>query len=324
VIQVEALTKIYHVPVKAPGLMGSLRSIVDRKYKDVRAVDGISFRIERGERVGFLGPNGAGKTTTLKMLTGLLHPTSGRIDVAGHVPKERKTEFLKQITLVMGQKQQLIWDLPALETFQLNRALFDVPQARFDETLKELVDLLGIDEFLHQPVRNLSLGQRMRCELTAALLHRPHLLFLDEPTIGLDVQVQVEVRKFILDHQRRTEATVMLTSHDMDDVAAIVDRVILIDKGNIRFDGSLDALARKFGKGRRVVVRASKAELRPLGFEPDERGALVVTVPADEVNEKLHAVLQLDSAADVTVTDPPLEEALTRAFGETEVHEAAS
>jgi ABC-2 type transport system ATP-binding protein len=323
VIQVQALTKVYHVPVKEPGLMGSLRSIVNRKYKDVRAVDGVSFRIERGERVGFLGPNGAGKTTTLKMLTGLLHPTSGKIDVAGHVPKERKADFLKQITLVMGQKQQLIWDLPPLETFQLNRALFDVPVARFDETLKELVELLGIEEYLHQPTRNLSLGQRMRCELTAALLHRPHLLFLDEPTIGLDVQVQVGVRKFILDYQRRTEATVMLTSHDMDDVAAIVDRVILIDKGNIRFDGSLDALARKFGKGRRVVVRASKADLRPLGFEPDERGAFVVTVPADVVNEKLDAVLKLDATADVTVTDPPLEEALTRAFGETEPPAAA-
>jgi ABC-2 type transport system ATP-binding protein len=324
VIEVEALTKVYRVPVKEPGLRGSLRSIVDRKYKDVRAVDGVSFRIERGERVGFLGPNGAGKTTTLKMLTGLLHPTAGKIDVAGHVPKERRTAFLKQITLVMGQKQQLIWDLPALETFELNRALFDVPAARFDETLRELVELLDIGELLHQPVRNLSLGQRMRCELTAELLHRPHLLFLDEPTIGLDVQVQVEVRKFILDYQRRTEATVMLTSHDMDDVAAIVDRVILIDKGNIRFDGSLAALARRFGKGRRVVVRASKAPLGPLGFEPDERGALVVTVPADAVNEKLDALLKLDPSADVTVSDPPLEEALARAFGETPGQEAAS
>jgi ABC-2 type transport system ATP-binding protein len=325
VIEVEGLTKVYHVPVKAPGLLGSVRSIVDRKYRDIKAVDGISFQIEKGEKVGFLGPNGAGKTTTLKMLTGLLHPTSGRIDVAGHVPKSRATAFLRQVTLVMGQKQQLIWDLPPMETFHLNRALFDVPKAQFDKTLDELVELLDIQGILDQPARNLSLGQRMRCELATALLHSPNILFLDEPTIGLDVQVQVEVRRFILDYQRRTQATVMLTSHDMDDVAAIVDRVILIDKGCIRFDGSLEALARRFGKGRRVVVRGAKVDLESLGFAKDEKGALVVTVAADAVNEKLSAVLRLEPGADVTVTDPPLEEALTRAFGETaEAAHAAS
>ena len=223
-IVVDELCKTYQVPIKDPGLWGSVRSIFNREYRDVKAVDSVSFTVKPGERVGFLGPNGAGKTTTLKMLTGLLWPTSGSVRVLDAVPQQRAPDFLKQITLVMGQKQQLLWDLPPPETFLLNRALYDIPRAEFDATVAELTELLDLGPFLDQPARNLSLGQRMRAELAAALLHRPKVLFLDEPTIGLDVEVQETVRRFVDTYNQRHGATVMLTSHDMDDVAAFLER----------------------------------------------------------------------------------------------------
>jgi ABC-2 type transport system ATP-binding protein len=315
-IHVRDLEKVYRVPIKTPGLAGSVRSLFDRRWREVRAVDRISFDIAPGERVGFLGPNGAGKTTTLKMLTGLLHPTSGEVRVAGHRPQDREREFLRSITLVMGQKQQLIWDLPPRETFELNRAIFDVDPKVWTETLDELVALLDLGPILDQPARNLSLGQRMRAELAAALLHRPRLLFLDEPTIGLDVEVQATVRSFISTYNARHGATVLLTSHDMDDVAAIADRILLIDQGELRFDGSLDELARRFGDGRRLVVRGVGDGLQALGFELVDGRTFTRTVQASEVNRLLQAVLERAPSADVTVTDPPLEEVLRRAFGE--------
>ena len=311
-IRTNALTKIYNVPIKEPGLWNSVRSLFNREYRDVRAVDEIELTIEPGERVGFLGPNGAGKTTTLKMLTGLLYPTSGSCEVAGFTPSERHPDFLKSVTLVMGQKQQLLWDLPPTETFALNRALFDVPHAEFEEIRDELVELLDLGEFMDQPARNLSLGQRMRCELAASLLHRPKVLFLDEPTIGLDVQVQRTVRRFVKAYQRRHGATVMLTSHDMSDVGAIAERIVLIDQGVIRFDGRLEAFQRTFGGGRRVVTRSSGLE--QLGFVADEPGRWVATVGPEEVNSLLGEVLRRHPDADVTVEDPPLEEVLATAF----------
>ena len=312
-IRTHALTKVYRVPLKEPGLWSSVRSMFNRQYREIRAVDEIELVVEPGERVGFLGPNGAGKTTTLKMLTGLLYPTSGSCEVAGFTPSEREPEFLRSVTLVMGQKQQLLWDLPPTETFALNRALFDVPHADFREIVDELVELLDMAEFMNQPVRNLSLGQRMRCELAAALLHRPKVLFLDEPTIGLDVQVQRTVRHFIKEYQRRHGATVMLTSHDMSDVGAIVERIVLIDHGVIRFDGPLDRFKRTFGGGRRVVARHCDG-LGDLGFVEDEPGRRVATVGPAEVNGLLAEVLRRFPEADVTVEDPPLEEVLETAF----------
>ena len=314
-IRTEALTKIYNVPLKEPGLWNSVRSLYDRKYRDVHAVDGIELTVEPGERVGFLGPNGAGKTTTLKMLTGLLYPTSGSCKVAGYTPSERHPDFLRSVTLVMGQKQQLLWDLPPTETFALNRALFDVPLAEFQEIRDELVELLELEEFMDQPARNLSLGQRMRCELAASLLHRPKVLFLDEPTIGLDVQVQRTVRRFVKTYQRRHGATVMLTSHDMSDVGALAERIVLIDQGVIRFDGSLEAFQQTFGGGRRVVTRRSD-RLEDLGFMAEEPDRWVATVGADEVNGLLGEVLRRHPDADVTVEDPPLEEVLASAFAQ--------
>jgi ABC-2 type transport system ATP-binding protein len=317
VIRVRELTKVYRVPEKDPGLWGSVRSLVNRRTRDVRAVDAVSFEIAQGERVGFLGPNGAGKTTTLKMLTGLLHPSAGEAEVLGFRPQDRRREFLSAITLVMGQKQQLLWDLPATETFELNAALYGLERRAFTEARDELVDLLQLGPFVDRPVRNLSLGQRMRCELAAALLHRPRVLFLDEPTIGLDVEVQAIVRRFVAAYNRRHDATVMLTSHDMQDVAALARRVILIDRGAIRFDGTLESFSARFGRGRQIRVRATAADLGPLGFvHHGQDPGWERTVAASEVNALLAAVLARDPSADVTVADPPLEEVLRAAFGE--------
>jgi ABC-2 type transport system ATP-binding protein len=243
-IEVEHLSKTYRVHKRPPGLGAAVRSLFVRRYEEVRAVADLSLGIAPGERVGFLGPNGAGKTTTLKVLAGLLHPTAGRVRVVGHLPERRETAFLKKITLVMGQKQQLIWDLPPSETFALNRAVYDVPRPRFEETLRELTELLELEEIVGKPTRQLSLGERMKCELAAALLHRPEVLFLDEPTIGLDVSMQLSVREFIRHYNERFGATVLLTSHYMDDVAALCPRVIVIDRGRVVADGTSDEVKR--------------------------------------------------------------------------------
>ena len=265
-IEVSGLSKTYRVPVRKPGLAGAVRSLFSREVKEVNAVVDVSFRIAPGERVGFLGPNGAGKTTTLKMLSGLLYPTAGRVTVGGFVPQDRHPAFLQQITLVMGQKQQLLWDLPAEESFELNRAMYGVERADFRRTLDELVAMLRAEPLLQKPVRNLSLGERMKCELIAALVHRPSVLFLDEPTIGLDVEMQVQVRQFIAEHNRSTGATVLLTSHYMQDIAALTPRLLIIDQGRLRYDGDLAALSREVAPERRVVVRSVVPELLPLGF----------------------------------------------------------
>lgn len=326
-LEVQALAKTYRVPKKTAGLWGSIRSLWDREHEDVRAVDGIDLHIEPGERVGFLGPNGAGKTTTLKMLTGLLHPTSGTVTVDGYVPQEREVPFLQRITLVMGQKQQLLWDLPPSESFLLNRALYDLDAATYRDSRDELVELLGLADVLDKPARNLSLGQRMRAELAVALLHRPAWLFLDEPTIGLDVQVQSQVRKFVKAYNQRHGATVMLTSHDMNDVSAIVDRLILIDEGRLRFDGTLSSFTEQFGGGRRLVVRGTEgdslADLASEGLQRNDDGTWSTTGSAERVNRALSRVLAIHPDADVTVADPPLEEVLSDVFDGREPTETA-
>src|SRR5438270_620426 len=230
-ISVTDLQKVYKVHKRPPGMRAAMRSLFVRHYDEVRAVDKIGFKIEPAERVGFLGPNGAGKTTTLKMLAGLLHPTAGEIEVAGHVPFRRSTEFLERVTLVMGQKQQLLWDLPPSETFEMNRAIYGIAPGAFRETVKELTDLLELGPLVGKPTRQLSLGERMKCELAAALLHRPDVLFLDEPTIGLDVSMQSTIRTFIQAYNERNGATIMLTSHYMEDVQALCPRVIVIHRG---------------------------------------------------------------------------------------------
>ncbi len=319
VIEVRGLRKTYRVHRREPGLAATLRSLVHRKYEEVKAVDGIDFSVAAAERVGFLGPNGAGKTTTLKVLAGLLHPSGGEVQVAGHVPKRREPQFLKQITLVMGQKQQLIWDLPPSETFALNRAIYDIPRAEFRRTSSELTELLEIGDLLGKPTRQLSLGERMKCELAAALLHLPKVLFLDEPTIGLDVTMQATVRAFVKAYNERYGASVLLTSHYMDDVLALCPRVIVIDRGRLIYDGDLRQLAQQVRPDKRVVVRLSRpvshGELGRFGQVISTGEAQgVVQVAAAEVSAVVSRMLSALPVADLTVEDPPLEEVMSELF----------
>jgi ABC-2 type transport system ATP-binding protein len=321
VIDVRALAKHYQVHRRPAGLGAALRSLFRRRYETVKAVDGIDFSVGEGERVGFLGPNGAGKTTTLKMLSGLLHPTAGEIDVAGHVPRRREAAFLKAITLVMGQKQQLIWDLPPAETFAMNRAIYEIPRGEYEETLRELVQLLELGDLVEKPTRQLSLGERMKCELAASLLHRPRVLFLDEPTIGLDVSMQATVRGFVRAYNERWGATVLLTSHYMEDVVQLCPRVIVIDRGRLIYDGDLRALSQKLRPDKRIVVRfangngAAREDLARYGQVVSlDAGQATVQVASEEVSAVVARMLGAFQVADLTVEDPPLEEVLSELF----------
>lgn len=320
-ISVRDLRKHYQVHKRPPGLKAALRSVFHRTYTSVKAVDGISFEIKPGERVGFLGPNGAGKTTTLKVLSGLLHPSSGEVLVDGHVPRHREDAFLKKIMLVMGQKQQLLWDLPPAETFELNRAIYDVPRAQYKQTLDELVTLLELEELIGKPARQLSLGERMKCELAAALIHRPKVLFLDEPTIGLDVSMQATMRTFIKAYNERNGATLILTSHYMDDVAALCPRVIVIDKGQLSYDGGLDALVQRVRPEKRVVLRLDQPvaadSLAPLGkVVTHDNVTAVLQVPQESVNTTVSRALSSLPVRDLTVENAPLEEVMSELFAE--------
>ena len=318
-IEVERLRKSYFVHRRAPGLRAALRSLVYRPREEVKAVDDISFQVKAGERVGFLGPNGAGKTTTLKVLSGLLHPTSGRVSVSGHTPQQRSREFLQQITLVMGQKQQLLWDLPPSETFLLNRAIYDIPRAQYEQTVAELTELLGLAGLLGKPTRQLSLGERMKCELAVALLHQPRVLFLDEPTIGLDVTMQATVRGFIRAYNERFGATVLLTSHYMDDVAALCPRVLVIDHGHLIYDGSLTELVRRVRPDKRVLLRLSRPvearDLQRLGTLVSQTDAqAVLQVSQTELQGAVQRALAQLPVVDLTVEDPPLEDVMRELF----------
>jgi ABC-2 type transport system ATP-binding protein len=328
-ISVRGLRKHYKVHKRPPGLKAALRSLVHRTYTTVKAVDGISFDIRPGERVGFLGPNGAGKTTTLKVLSGLLHPSEGEVSVDGHVPRLREEAFLKKIMLVMGQKQQLLWDLPPAETFELNRAIYDVPAAQYKQTMDELVALLDIGDLIGKPTRQLSLGERMKCELAAALIHRPRVLFLDEPTIGLDVSMQATMRTFIKDYNEKYGATLILTSHYMDDVAALCPRVIVIDKGMLSYDGTLDALVQRVRPEKRVVLRLSEevaaARLAPLGrVVRHEAGTVVLQVRQEAVNATISRALAGLPVTDLTVENAPLEEVMSELFAENKARRVAA
>jgi ABC-2 type transport system ATP-binding protein len=319
VIEVRELRKEYRVHRRPPGLRASLRSLFHRRHDVVRAVDGISFSVGAGERVGFLGPNGAGKTTTLKVLSGLLHPSAGEVRVAGFVPARREVGFLKSITLVMGQKQQLLWDLPPAETFALNRAVYEIPRAEFASRVNELVDLLDLSGVVEKPTRQLSLGERMKCELAASLLHRPRVLFLDEPTIGLDVTMQGTVREFIRAYNERHGAAVVLTSHYMDDVLALCPRVVVIDRGRLIYDGDLRQLAREVRPERRVVVRLGQpvpeGELGRFGTVVSHAEAqAVLRVPGDEVASVVGRLLASLPVTDLTVEEAPLEDVMKELF----------
>jgi ABC-2 type transport system ATP-binding protein len=320
-IIVDHLSKYYDVHQKEPGFIGSVRSLFKRKYAQVKAVDDVSFEIAPGEMIGFLGPNGAGKTTTLKVLSGLLYPTRGRVEVLGFTPHDRRAAYLKQFTLVMGQKNQLMWDLPALETFLVNKAIYDIPNADYQATLKELNDLLDLDPLLKKQVRKLSLGERMKCELAAALLHRPRVLFLDEPTIGLDVTMQVAIRQFIAEYNQRHGATVILTSHYMADVTALTKRIIVIDRGKLLYDGDLRQLVEQVApyKLLSIVLRdvTSKAALSQYGeIEAMDGVKAILRVPrgqAADVAARLLTTIKLD---DVLIEEPPVEDIIRQVFAE--------
>ena len=320
-IEVDRLRKWYRVHRRAPGLAAALRSLFHRSYEDVKAVEDVSFSISAGERVGFLGPNGAGKTTTLKVLSGLLHPTEGRVAVAGFVPRERARGFLEQITLVMGQKQQLLWDLPPSETFLLNRAIYDIPRKQYDATVAELTELLDLAPLLGKPTRQLSLGERMKCELAVALLHRPKVLFLDEPTIGLDVSMQAIVRGFVRAYNERFGATVLLTSHYMEDVAALCPRVMVIDKGRMIYDGGLSDLVRRVRPDKRMLLRLSRPverrDLEALGSVIEHGDAqAIIQVSQDALQPAVARALSSLPLTDLTVEDPPLEEVMRDLFAQ--------
>ena len=318
-ISVKDLSKYYQVHKRPPGLKAAFRSVFHRSYTTVKAVDGITFDIRPAERVGFLGPNGAGKTTTLKVLAGLLHPTSGEVRVDGHVPRKREHAYLKKIMLVTGQKQQLLWDLPPAETFELNRAIYDVPADEYRETVAELSELLELDDLITKPARQLSLGERMKCELAASLIHRPRVLFMDEPTIGLDVSMQAVIRGFIKRYNELRGATILLTSHYMDDVAALCPRVIVIDKGRLSYDGGLDSLVRQVRPEKRVVLHlerpVSPADLAQLGkVVTHDTAEAVLQVAQEAVNATVTRALATLPVQDLTVENAPLEEVMSELF----------
>lgn len=318
-IEVSNLTKTYRVHKRTPGALAAFKSVFSRKYEAVEALKDLSFSIAAGQRVGFLGPNGAGKTTTLKILSGLLHPSSGHATVFGFTPQSRHFDFLKTITLVMGQKQQLLWDLPPAETYAMNRAIYDLPKAEAEHTLATLVDLLEIADLIHKPTRQLSLGERMKCELAAALLHKPKVLFLDEPTIGLDVSMQARMRQFIKRYNEEFGATVILTSHYMEDVAALCPRVVIIDKGSLIYDGDLKALVKRIRPERRMTiglaVPATAESLEALGtVVSHEEARCVISVPAERVNDSVKHAFSALKVADLTIEDPPLEDVMREMF----------
>lgn len=328
-IRVRGLKKHYRVHKRPPGMKAAFKSLFKRDYQWVKAVDGIDFEVQAGERVGFLGPNGAGKTTTLKMASGLLHPTEGEVTVDGHVPQKRETGFLKKIMLVMGQKQQLMWDLPPAETYELNRAVYDVPREDYKKRLKELTELLELGDLLGKPTRQLSLGERMKCELAGALIHGPKVLFLDEPTIGLDVSMQVAMRDFIRRYNEEHGATLILTSHYMDDVAALCPRVVVIDKGVLSYDGKLDQLVQRVRPEKRVVLRFSSPvaseRVQALGkVVKHEAAEAVLQIAPDAVNGVVARALAELPVRDLNVEDPPLEEVMSELFARSRAEREAA
>jgi ABC-2 type transport system ATP-binding protein len=302
VVEVEELTKVFRVPEREAGLRASLGSLVNRKWREVRAVDGVSFSIEAGEVVGFLGPNGAGKTTTLKMLSGLLYPTSGVGRVLGHVPSKRERQYLRRMTLVMGNRNQLQWDLPALDSFELNRAIYRLPREDFKRTRDELIELLDIEDLVRKPVRQLSLGERMKVEVVGSLLHLPQVLFLDEPTLGLDVTMQKRIRAFVAGYNERYGATVLLTSHYMADVEALCKRVIVIHHGQILYDGDLAALGDRFAAYKTIEAVVGDGE------------RITMQVPRAETSSATAKLLAEHEVHDLTVEDPSIEDVIEHVF----------
>ena len=316
-VHVDGLVKVFEVAERDEGLKAATKSLVRRKMREVRAVDGISFEVAPGEIVGFLGPNGAGKTTTLKMLSGLLYVSGGEARVLGHVPSKRERDFLRRISLVMGNRNQLQWDLPALDSFELNRSIYQIPRPDFLALRDELIALLDVGDLVRKPVRQLSLGERMKVEIVGSLLHRPDVLFLDEPTIGLDVTMQKRIREFVGEYRRRHGATVMLTSHYMADVEALCERVIVIHHGRILFDGDLAALADTVAAWKTIAVALENGagDLSGYGEVIHRDGDLVtLRVPKAETARVTARLLAEQEVVDLNVEDPPIEDVIELVF----------
>jgi ABC-2 type transport system ATP-binding protein len=320
IIEASGLSKTYRVYQKKEGLYGALRGLFRREYKEVRAVEDVSFSIDAGEIVGFLGPNGAGKTTTLKMLSGLIYPTAGTARVLGHIPWQREDAFRRRFALVMGQKNQLWWDLPAADSFQLHREIYSLGRESFERTLGELTEMFGVKDLTRQPVRELSLGERMKMELIAALLHQPQLLLLDEPTIGLDVVAQVTIQKCLRDYNASRGVTMLLTSHYMRDVEALCRRVLVITHGRLLYDGPLAGITEQFGKVKLLKLQFADdapADLEQFGEVTGREGPIAdLRVERSHVSEALAAILDRYTVMDISVQDPPLDQVIARVFEE--------
>ena len=319
IIEIKNLAKSYQVYQKKEGLWASIRGLAKREYREVKAVDNIDLTVEQGEFVAFLGPNGAGKTTTLKLLSGVISPTSGEATVMGFKPWDRDNEYRRKFALVMGQKNQLWWDLPAAESFRLHQHIYGIDPIEFDKTRDELSELLDVTRLLSQPVRELSLGERMKMELIAALLHSPEVLFLDEPTIGLDVIAQHKIQKFLKQYQRERKITILLTSHYMKDITALCQRVVIIAGGQIHYDGSLDGVIDQFSSDKIVTLQVSETEdLESLSQLPNvvevQPPKVKFRVGRDDVARVLGEILSSRSVEDIVVEDPPLEEVIASVF----------
>jgi ABC-2 type transport system ATP-binding protein len=328
VIEIDRLSKSYRVYQKKEGLWAALQGLVRREYREVQAVREVSLQVEQGEFVAFLGPNGAGKTTTLKLLSGVIYPTSGTARVMGHVPWKREMAYRRRFALVMGQKNQLWWDLPAMESFRLHQQIYRIEPRQFARTLDELTSLLEIGHLLRQPVRELSLGERMKMELAAALLHSPEVLFLDEPTIGLDVVAQHRIQQFLRTYQQQRKITVLLTSHYMKDVAALCKRVVIIAQGQIRYDGSLSGIVDQFSSQKLVTLQLANGQASPafgrfgqlVSVEPPK---VRLRIERTQVPRALAAILAEHTVEDVIVEDPPLEEVIAALFSRVQAEDAS-
>lgn len=319
-IVVQALSKTYRVPERQAGLRASLRSFVHRQHRNVPAVSNVNFAIQPGEVVALLGPNGAGKTTTLKMLSGLLQPTGGDANVAGFVPWQRDHAYLRQISMVLGNKSQMLWSIPPLDTFVVLSEIYGLSRIHFRQVLDELVDLLEMEALLTKPVRNLSLGERMKCELVAGLLHHPRVLFLDEPTLGLDISMQRRLREFLAAYNRQHGVTILLTSHYMADVVALCERVLLINQGRLLYDGRLETLAEQLAPFKLVKVtldrEGSNGLTLPVGVElvSQEQSNLTVRVKRCEAANLTAQLLQTLPVVDLAVEDPPIEAVIDQLY----------
>lgn len=323
IIAVERLRKVYRVPVREKGLLPSVKALIQPVYNNVTAVDNINFQIDRGEIVGFIGPNGAGKTTTLKMLSGLLYPTEGNTRVAGYIPYERQRDYLKTISMVMGNKSQLIPSITVMDSFYITKEIYQISSEDFKARLEELSDLLEIEDLLNKLPRNLSLGERAKCEFAAALLYRPDILFLDEPTLGMDVSIQIRLRKFIKDYNKKYGTTIILTSHYMEDITSLCSRTIFINKGKLMYDGSLEELSRKLSPYK-LIKATFKEELQevsallPKDSTLTEKNGLtyIFRVNKEEISETAGVLLRSNLIIDLTIENPSIEAVIDKAYQE--------